>query len=143
MIPSLNVFKCFHISFSIHRDSRCSSEFNHPSLQEIINENTQKYSAVRYLGMDLAHKLLWTKHADSVLLKRHRFFFSIRLIKLRVPSTIILQVVISCILAIWLRCSLLSFPGLKVKDFVLVIKTLEVLIRSRGINLDACSNLVV
>lgn len=47
----------------------------------------------------------------------------------------------SCILTFWLYCSLVFIPGLKEKDFLFIIKSLELIVQCSGINrngLDDC-----
>ena len=131
---SLNVLKCVDIPFSLKTGSRYESVFSNLTPLVVNGQNIPIVESVKYLGITLSHNLSWSPHVQTVFTKVRRLsFYALRLRKLAVPHNLILKFVIACVLPHWLYCSPIFFPGLKEQDYVVIIRSLNLLSRCSGV----------
>lgn len=130
----LNASKCVDVIFSLKRGTAYRTIISSIPSLSVSSQLIPSSDSVKYLGMMLTHNLSWSPHVLTVSNKVRRLsFYSLKLRKLFVPERVVFQFVTACILPHLLYCSPVYFPGLKEKDFLLLVRSLKLLSRCSGI----------
>ncbi len=117
---------------------------SYPDPTTIADYPIPRQQVVKYLGVTLCSNLSWSDHVQEVFNKVRRLtFFTLKLRKLSVTPRIILQFITACILPLWLYCSPVLFPGLKVKDFTLLARSLNIISRCSNITRGGLVQVIV
>lgn len=133
----LMYFSIFGVSSGIHLSSVT------PNRQQSITNTAKKDSSVRYLGIDFTHNLILAMHVEPVFFRVQTIFLSFRLRKLKVNYTLQFPWVTSRILILWNFCSPMSFLGLKEKNFIVIVNSLNLLGRRGRINKETTVDFIV
>jgi hypothetical protein len=135
----LNFGKCNVCVFSANRKLIQSSE------QVILGDNAlEQIQNVKYLGVYFCSNLTWSTHIDVLYKKCLKLSFYVRRLRgAGLPHHVLLKFVNLCIIPVILYASPIIFPGLLVKDFVILKRALKLVSRSSCIPyVDLCKTVI-